>query len=187
MRGYGFFGAAALLALAGFGGRLLYDRAHAGDPSDGSAPEPRGDAVERRQRPAFTLGDLDGERRAVAEWDGQVLLLNFWATWCPPCRVEIPELITLQQEYGRRGLQVVGIAIDDPQATADFVQETGLNYPILTGQQDALQVAVAYGNAIGALPYTVVVDRGGGIAYTREGELDRRAAEAVIVSLLEPE
>lgn len=136
------------------------------------------------QRPEFTLNDLQNKPRRVGEWDGKVLVVNFWATWCPPCRKEIPQFIALQQELGKRGLQFLGIAIDDPRAVREFVQSLQLNYPILVGEQDAIDVAKAYGNLIGALPYTVVVDRKGTIVLTHQGEFSGHELEQVIVRLI---
>ncbi len=136
------------------------------------------------QRPEFTLNDLQNRPRGVGEWDGKVLVVNFWATWCPPCRKEIPQFIALQQEFGTRGLQFLGIAIDDPRAVGEFVQSLRLNYPILVGEQDAIDVAKTYGNLIGALPYTVVVDRKGAIVLTHQGELSGQQLEQVILRLI---
>lgn len=136
------------------------------------------------QRPEFMLNDLKNKPRSVGEWDGKVLVVNFWATWCPPCRKEIPQFIALQREFGDRGLQFLGIAIDDPGMVREFVQSLQLNYPILVGEQDAIDVANAYGNLIGALPYTVVVDRKGTIVLTHQGEVSGHQLEQVIVPLI---
>jgi thiol-disulfide isomerase/thioredoxin len=77
--------------------------------------------------------DLAGKAQALRQWQGKVLVLNFWAPWCPPCREEIPDFIRLQERHGQAGLQFVGVALDDPDKVAAFVDETGINYPILLG------------------------------------------------------
>jgi thiol-disulfide isomerase/thioredoxin len=151
-----------------------HDREAAGDPLG----LPKSRTPERR--PDFTLADLSGARRSVAEWDGQVVLINFWATWCPPCREEIPGLIELQRRLGDAGLQIVGIALDRPDAVQRLAAELGINYPVLIGDLDVIAVAREYGNVIGALPYTVVVDRAGDIAFSRQGKLSLAEAEAAV-------
>lgn len=138
----------------------------------GGAPPPRA-AAESTQRPAFTLRDLDGRPREMAEWDGKVVLLNFWATWCPPCRREMPLFAELQQEFGSRGFQVVAVAIDEAPAVREFAAEYGLDFPLLVGDEDAIRVAQAYGNLQGALPYTVLVDREGEVVARFKGEISR--------------
>lgn len=135
-------------------------------------------------RPAFSLPDLDGVVRPVSTWDGRILVLNFWATWCPPCRDELPQLVTLQKEFGQRGVQVVGVAVDDPGDVRKFVAELGIPYPILVGSDDALRVSAQYGNEIGALPYTVVVSRGGKIVHTRHGSVKPGELEQAVKPLL---
>lgn len=137
-----------------------------------------------RPRPAFTLTDLDNKPRDVSEWDSRVLVINFWATWCPPCRREIPAFIELQKQYGQQGLQFVGIALDEVQAVREYAASVGINYPLLVGDQDAIDVARAYGNLFGALPYTAIIDRAGRIAFTRQGELSRAEAEKAIRAFL---
>jgi peroxiredoxin len=135
-------------------------------------------------RPSFALPDLNGVQHDVKEWDGKVLVLNFWATWCPPCREEIPGFIDLQTSYGEKGLQFVGVAIDGPKAAAKFVKDMGVNYPTLIGDSEAIKVAKSYGNQVGALPYTVVIDRQGRIAFVKLGEISRQDAEKAILALL---
>ena len=135
-------------------------------------------------RPAFTLPDAQGHLRPVSEWDGKVLLVNFWATWCPPCRREIPHFIDLQARYGDRGLQIVGIAIDDPETVGALATSTGVNYPILLGEAGAIDASVRFGNAQGALPYTVVIDRSGRVVLTHLGEITPQVLDTLVQPLL---
>lgn len=135
-------------------------------------------------RPDFGLLDLQDKLRHVSEWDGQVMLINFWATWCPPCRREIPAFIELQNDYQDQGFTIVGIAIDTKQNAKDFVDPMGINYPILIGDQDGIALSQDYGNRLGVLPYTVVVDRQGKIVSTHRNELSYEEAEALIKPLL---
>jgi len=132
------------------------------------------------QRPEFAAMDLDGEQRNIKEWDGKVILLNFWATWCPPCLKEIPEFIELQKAYGEQGFQIVGIAIDDEDAVREYVNEIGMNYPSLVVQDDGVMLAKRYGNDIGALPYSVIINRDGEISYTIKGELSKIRAKELL-------
>ena len=140
--------------------------------------------VVNKPRPAFVLRDLKGIPRTVEAWDGKVLVLNFWATWCQPCRREIPALMDLQKKYGGRGLQIIGIAIDDREDVEKFVSEFGVNYPILAGKDDAMETATEYGNGIGVLPYSVVVGRTGYVQETYFGELSMSALIQKFVPLL---
>ena len=135
-------------------------------------------------RPEFALADTEGTPHNIKEWDGKVLVINFWATWCPPCRKEMPAFIELQEQYGAQGLQFVGVAIDEADKVADFMDTYGVNYPMLLGDLAAIDVGKQYGNRFGALPYTVIVDRQGKIAFTRRGELEKHDAEAEIKKLL---
>jgi len=163
--------------VAGGAGYLF--REHLGARTDSSTSTLVGQA-----RPDFFLKDFRGESRRISEWKGKVLLLNFWATWCPPCQKEIPELIALQEDYKQEGLQIVGIAIDELGATQEFANKAGINYPTLTGEAEAIQVALSYGNTSGALPYTVIVDRNNRIAFTQPGQVHRDKIENLIRRLL---
>ncbi len=174
--------ALALAVASGAGGFALYQKLNQ-VTADGSEPARLHDGVPEI-RPEFTLTDLAGTSRNIREWDGQVLLINFWATWCPPCQREIPAFIELQEKYAARGFQIVGIAIDREEPVRDFVDTMGINYPILTGEQDAIEIAQRYGNRLGALPYSVVVDRQGRIVSVQAGELTLEEAEKVLAGLL---
>ena len=137
-----------------------------------------------RHRPEFTLPDLDGQMRSISEWDGKVIALNFWATWCPPCLKEVPEFVSLQAKYQAAGLQFVGVALQRPEEVREFVAEHGMNYPVLTGELEVIKLAESYGNHIGALPYTVIIDRRGQVAHVKPGVLPTEEAESIINRLL---
>lgn len=132
----------------------------------------------------FNLSDVDGQQRQISEWQGKTLVLNFWATWCAPCREEIPAFVELQDQYRSDGLQFVGIALQEAEEVRGFLQEFNVNYPSLVGSADVIKIAKQLGNDIGALPYTVVIDRSGIISFTHRGPLLKSDAERVIQSLL---
>lgn len=136
------------------------------------------------QRPDFSLPDLQGETRSIAEWDGKLLVINFWATWCPPCLEEIPVFVSLQEEYRSQGLQFLGIALQDAEEVRDFVAETAMNYPVLTGYREVIKIASTLGNHMGALPYTVIVNREGVVKFIHAGPLDLDAARTTILNYL---
>jgi peroxiredoxin len=155
-------------------------------PLPAIALEERSGAAQVRgmQRPDFSLADINGKMRRIDEWNGRVIALNFWATWCPPCRQEIPEFVALQSRYADRGLQIVGIALQRPEEVQEFMQEHHINYPVLAGELDVIALSRVYGNDIGALPYTVIIDRQGKIVFVKQGRLSGEVAERVIARLL---
>jgi thiol-disulfide isomerase/thioredoxin len=130
---------------------------------------------------ATRLPDVSGTPQELEQWRGKVLVVNFWATWCPPCLKEIPEFIQLQQRYGPKGVQFIGVAIDDKARVLGYMAQAGMNYPVLMAEQEGLDLAREAGNRLGALPYTVVIDREGRAARTELGVLD----EAKLAPLLE--
>lgn len=132
----------------------------------------------------FSLLAVDGVRENSAQWEGKVQLINFWATWCPPCKREIPALINLQQHYADQGLQVIGIALDNQDAVKAYAKTSGINYPILAGESDVVEVAQQLGNEVGVLPYTVITDRQNRIEKVYYGEIDPVETEKVIANLL---
>ncbi len=135
-------------------------------------------------RPGFALPDLNGQTHRMADWDGQVVLLNFWATWCPPCQQEIPDFIEAQAKYEKAGLRVVGIAVDTPEAVREFQARVNMNYPVLVGQLDASALARQYGNQHGILPYNVLVDRDGIIRHVEVGRLTENQLEQLLARWL---
>jgi thiol-disulfide isomerase/thioredoxin len=152
--------------------------------SQQSAAMPSSASLLGQPRPDFSLSDLHGQQHNIGEWDGKVLVLNFWATWCPPCVREMPYFEEMQARYGDRGLQFIGVAIDDKQMVQDFTDTMGVSYPILIGAVDAIDVSRRYGNRLGALPYTVIIGRDGNITYIQKGELLPDVAEKAILPLL---
>jgi len=179
-----FAAVALVLVLSAVLGRVAYDRGSSNAPSRADEPGAGDELGAGPVRPEFSLAGLDGKTYGPGAWAGKVLVLNFWATWCPPCREEIPDLMALQAAYGERGLQIVGIAIDDPKAAHEYATRLKVNYPNLVGAWDGQRVAEDYGNRIGALPFTVIVDRHGRIAYTKPGQIARDEAEAIVIPLL---
>jgi len=135
-------------------------------------------------RPDFALKDLEDKIHNAKEWDGKVLMINFWATWCPPCRREIPAFIELQDAYQEKGFEIIGIAIDSKQSVIDFVDPMGVNYTMLMGEDEGISLSQAYGNRLGVLPYTVFVDRKGRIISTHRNEMSFKMAEEIIKPLL---
>ena len=121
---------------------------------------------------SFELADIEGVRRQSSEWDGQPKLLNFWATWCAPCRREIPLLKATQTRYADIDLQVIGIAVDFQEEVVRYAEETGFNYPILIGQEDAMAVAESSGVEFIGLPFTMVVAASGELIKTHIGEIE---------------
>jgi peroxiredoxin len=130
--------------------------------------------------PGFTLPDLNGKTVSLADFKGKVVVLDFWATWCPPCRMEIPDFVKLQTEYGSKGVQIVGIALDEPGKARAFAQQNGMNYPVLLGTDE---IAMRYGGIEG-IPTTFIIDRNGKLANRLEGYRPKAVFEQEIKKLL---
>jgi len=120
--------------------------------------------------PSFALADLEGNQRDFSEWSGRHRLLNFWATWCAPCRREIPLLKEFQDEHGDKFL-VIGIAVDFADAVADYATAAEFNYPILVGQEDAMAVAETSGVEFIGMPFTMIVAADGEFLNAHIGEI----------------
>ncbi|MBY0498071.1 MAG: TlpA family protein disulfide reductase [Nitrosomonas sp.] len=131
-----------------------------------------------------SLPDLQGENQEISQWLGKVMVVNFWATWCTPCREEIPEFIEAQKKYGEQGLIFIGIAIDQTDKVKMFSQEFGINYPVLVGSFNTWSLLEAAGNRHSALPYTVVINRSGELVENYLGRVDLKKLEKMIIPLL---
>jgi thiol-disulfide isomerase/thioredoxin len=130
----------------------------------------------------WQLGFPDGRGREqpLSQWRGQVVVLNFWASWCAPCREEMPDFAALRTQFRPSGVEFVGIAIDNPTSVAQFLQQTPVNYPVLLGGGAAHSLARQLGNPSGALPYTIVLDRDGRIVLNHLGRLPRAKLESAL-------
>jgi thiol-disulfide isomerase/thioredoxin len=133
--------------------------------------------------PDFTLKDLQGRPHSIREWAGRPLVINFWATWCGPCREEMPLLERLREERKADGVEVVGIAVDFKADVQAFVAKHPISYPILSGEDDGVQVAAALGVPDLALPFSVFVDHRGRILVLRLGQLHEDQAKVILDAL----
>jgi cytochrome c biogenesis protein CcmG, thiol:disulfide interchange protein DsbE len=159
----------------------LSHRSYAGTGGLGGAPATKG-SLNGAPAPGFSLTDLAGQRLDLANYRGKVVLLDFWATWCAPCREEIPHFIALQDKYRERGLQVIGISMDDgPKPVQEFCREFKMNYPVAVGTE---QIAEAYGGVYG-LPVTFLIDRNGRVAAKYTGAVEMATVEQEVQSLLQ--
>jgi thiol-disulfide isomerase/thioredoxin len=133
---------------------------------------------------ALSLPDTAGTPQSLAQWRGKVVVVNFWATWCAPCREEMPEFVKAQKEFGPRGLQFVGIAVDDADKVDKFIKDIGLNYPALVGGYSAIDLSKSVGNRLAALPFTIIIDRQGNVAHTQLGQLKPDQLRSIVTRLL---
>jgi thiol-disulfide isomerase/thioredoxin len=132
------------------------------------------------QLPDFSLAALDGRLTPIHAWSGKSLVINFWATWCAPCRREIPLLEGLSGEWANRGVTVIGIAVDHRDQVASFARELKINYPLLIGEQEALDVAARFGVDSPVFPFTVFTDRRGEVVALYVGELRKPQADLIL-------
>ena len=155
--------------------------AAAGDAVDAGESSP--DQPDRtrvpEKLPGIRLEDLEGRPHRLTDWQGRDVVVNFWATWCDPCRREIPLLQSLRRERGENGLEIVGIAIDHREEVQKYAAEERIDYPLLVGEKDGLAAAEAFGMET-VLPFSVFADRQGRVVTLKIGELHRDEAELIL-------
>jgi peroxiredoxin len=148
----------------------------------GSTHSKPGFRVVHSVAPELSLQDLNGQPLELANYRGKVVLLDFWATWCTPCRGEIPQFVALQDQYREQGLQVIGISMDDgPKPVREFYQQFKMNYPVVLGNE---KIVEAYGGVLG-LPVMFLIGRDGQVAAKYVGEVQMSAVEQEIKTLLQ--
>jgi thiol-disulfide isomerase/thioredoxin len=195
------FAVVALIAVLGvWSGMHLYSKRATARLHDGGTAVPAGEAsaptasdllpgldasvsppAKIPQRlPDFSLEDLDGKATSIKAWSGKSLVINFWATWCAPCRREIPLLKTVHSEWAARNVAVVGIAVDHRDQVLAYARQLGIPYPLLIGDQDALDAAAAFGVESPAFPFTVFTDRRGEVVALYMGELHKAQADLIL-------
>ena len=162
-----------LLVSIAFGFQYLYKN----DQSNGSAAS---------TQPLFaaTFPDQNGKLQNLKQYAGKIIVLNFWATWCEPCREEMPELSALHDTYKDKNVVVLGIAVDDAAAVGDFVKETKVSYPLLIAEMQGMEIASHLGNDKSVLPYTVIINTNGAVAKTYFGRVTKPLLEQTLTQLL---
>jgi thiol-disulfide isomerase/thioredoxin len=117
----------------------------------------------------ISIPDLTGNTQSFQQWQGKLVLVNFWATWCPPCREEIPLFLSLRKKYSAAGFEIVGISIDEVSKVMQYRDAMHIDYPLLNGQQQGMSLMASLGNRTGGLPYSVIFDRNGNVIDLKSG------------------
>jgi thiol-disulfide isomerase/thioredoxin len=151
------------------------------DDRTGAAP-PDDSAVLALTQASFK--DLSDQVGSLEQWRGRVLVVNFWASWCPPCREEIPGLVDIQRQFAAKGVQVVGIAVDSAEKARESAGELGINYPVLVAGIEIVELTRRLGNRPGALPYTLVLDRNGKLVAQHLGIIPTAELTRIVTPLI---
>mgnify|MGYP001818690656 FL=1 len=174
-----------ITGLAGAGGGWWFtETVLKNDKPEAAKPTASVEDLLGKPRPDFSLGSTTGEILTADLFDGQVVLVNFWATWCKPCREEMPMLSDMYERLNEQGFTVLGVALDDVAQARDFIEELNIRYPNAVGGADVMAMGVAYGNRAGLLPYSVLIDRQGNLIWASLGELESEELEARVSELL---
>lgn len=167
--------ASALAAAAAFFAGVAFRQYRRDDPPQDMASEAALAAVF-----AIQLDDFLGRTHAFAQWKGQILVVNFWATWCAPCREEMPYFSRIATKRKGNGVQFVGISTDPPEAVKSFAEQYRIAYPLLVGGPGAIELSATLGNRLKGLPFTIVLGRNGEPLLTHTGRLAEAELENVL-------
>ncbi|GFE79054.1 hypothetical protein GCM10011487_10540 [Steroidobacter agaridevorans] len=194
MKPIGYVVVALVAAAAGFG---IYQFALApravelpqvANETNGSAPAQdaaEGDSDDGLPEilPDFTLANLEGQPQSIRSWTGKSMIVNFWATWCAPCRREIPLLNKIQAEHGAEGFQIVGVAVDFREDVLKYAKEIGIDYPLLIGEEDGLEAVTKFGRGSLGFPFTVFTDNQHRLVLFHLGEIHPEQAEVMLATV----
>lgn len=156
------------------------------DPSAAPATTTQAQHTALNSLLSLELADTSGARQPLAQWKGKIMVLNFWATWCPPCRKEIPAFSAMSGKYRDKGVQFVGISIDTPTNVRNFQREHRVGYPLLIAEPSVVQLTESLGNAAQGLPFTVIVDKTGVISRVKVGMLSEDDLDTTLGRLTRP-
>jgi thiol-disulfide isomerase/thioredoxin len=168
-------GSIVLVVCLGFAARYFFLNNDSGQNSNGEST---------KALFAATLPDEKGKPQNLAQYAGKTVVLNFWATWCEPCREEMPELSQLHEEYKDKNLVVLGVAIDDVATIGEFLKETKVSYPLFAAEMQGMEIASNLGNSKGVLPYTVIIKADGSVAKTYFGRITKPLLEETFLKLI---
>nr|WP_298724621.1 TlpA disulfide reductase family protein [uncultured Steroidobacter sp.] len=191
MKPIGYVVVALVAAAAGFGiyQFALAPRANLEQPvsANQAAPAEAADETEGTALPEilpdFTLANLEGQPQSIRSWEGKSMIINFWATWCAPCRREIPLLKKIQAEHGANGFQVVGVAVDFRDDVLKYAKEIGIDYPLLIGEEDGLDAVTKFGRGSLGFPFTVFTDNQQRLVLFHLGEIHPEQAEIMLATV----
>ena len=173
-----------VLALSVISGWFLFHKTPETSDTEASNVAPSA-SINQNVRMDASFTDMNGQQQALKQWRGKVIVLNFWATWCPPCREEMPELSAMQEQYNNKNLIIIGLSTDDLDTTKTFIKKAPVRYPILAGDMQAMKLAETLGNNRGILPYTVIVDQKGAIVKRFFGRINQQLLEKNVTPLLQ--
>lgn len=171
-------GLAAFVLAALFAAAILLGRLEA--PPEVSKTVASGSGATPSVIYASHFVDLQGKPQSLGQWSNKLLVINFWASWCAPCLEEMPIFVRLQERYGARGLQIVGIAADSTANAAKFAEKLNINYPVLADESGAIAFSKRAGNRLGLLPFTIVLNKNGDVVMTKLGVVQEQEFESLI-------
>jgi len=173
------FGLAAIALVSMLAGVLMFNLLQSDSPTTKSVNTEV--PMELHSIPLF---DLSGQQTSIGDWEGEILIVNFWAPWCAPCRREVPSLIKIHREYAQQGVHVLGIAFDSEPQVSRFAADYQINYPLFLGGNRTAMYNAAFGNPSGSLPFTALLDRNQRIVFQHNGELSSAQLREQLEALL---